>query len=52
MSTKDKETIMPSMERVEAVRFIMLVMRTSYRTYVIPYIILYYDFIHDIVLNR
>ena len=34
MVTDDKEIITSTMERVEDVRFIMLVMKSSYRTYV------------------
>ena len=48
MSNDDKEIIMSTIEGVEDVRFIVLVMKSSYRTYATPYIIWYCDIINGI----
>ena len=43
MSNDYKKIKMSTMERVKDVRFILLVIKILYRTYVTPYIILYCD---------
>ena len=50
--TDDKEIIISTMEIFEDVRFIMLVMKPSYRIHLTPYIIVYCDIMHNNGANR